>query len=193
MRKNDVMGAGPRVDVARWMDGYLITQLLYVAVKLGIGDALAREPQTATSLAQSLGVETDALRRVLRGLAAEGILDECPGGLFELTTAGACLCRGAVNSLHGAIIARGDRGTRLPQSSRRSTSAAIVISLMSVAQLSPGLRAGRSLPPFSLRPFSSWPFPLSNFSLSFLSCSLSAPQPWQSVVSIRRETAAVLS
>jgi hypothetical protein len=107
MQKNETAAAIP-VEVARLMDGYLVTQLLYVAAKLGIGDSLADEPRTADSLAQDLGVEADALRRVMRGLAAEGILDERPGGRFELTAAGACLCGETRGSLKGAIIARGE-------------------------------------------------------------------------------------
>jgi ubiquinone/menaquinone biosynthesis C-methylase UbiE len=90
------------------MDGYLITQLLYVAAKLGIGDALAESPRSADALARELGVRAPALRRVLRGLAAEGILEERPEGAFSLAAAGECLRSGSPNSLCGAIIARGE-------------------------------------------------------------------------------------
>ena len=100
--------ASAHLQVSRLMDGYLATQLLYVAAKLGIADALASGPLAADALARCVGAELDALRRVLRGLAAEGVLDERPDGRFGLTALGSCL-RGAVSgSLRGAIIARGD-------------------------------------------------------------------------------------
>jgi hypothetical protein len=100
--------ASPPQQVARLMDGYLTTQLLYVAVKLGVAEALADGPRDAEAVARAAGAEADALRRVLRGLAAEGIFDEGPDGRFALTELGACLRGDAPDSLRGAIAARGD-------------------------------------------------------------------------------------
>jgi predicted O-methyltransferase YrrM len=97
-----------QLPVSRLMDGYLITQLLYVAVKLNIADFLVDEPQTAGALAQSTGVNPDILQRVLRGLAAEGVLDEHGDGRFGVADLGTCLRSDAPGSLRGAIIARGD-------------------------------------------------------------------------------------
>ena len=96
------------VQVSRLMDGYLATQLLYVAAKLGLADALAGAPQSADALARAVGAEPDALCRVLRGLAAEGVLEEHPDGRFSLTALGTCLRSDVPNSLRGAILARGD-------------------------------------------------------------------------------------
>src|SRR5688572_13650958 len=108
MRSNVSSAPEALVDVARLMDGYLVTQLLYVAAKLGLGDALAEGPRTADTLGPRLGVRAEGLRRVLRGLAAEGLLDERPDGVFALTAAGESLRSGAANSLRGAIVARGE-------------------------------------------------------------------------------------
>jgi precorrin-6B methylase 2 len=94
--------------VSRLMDGYLATQLLYVAAKLGVADALVREPQAVDALAHSVGAQSNILRRVLRGLAAEGVLDEHDDGRFSLTPLGNCLRSDVSSSLRGAIIARGD-------------------------------------------------------------------------------------
>jgi SAM-dependent methyltransferase len=55
-----------------------------------------------------VGAELNALRRVLRGLAAEGVLVEHPDGRFGLTALGSCLRTDVPSSLRGAIIARGD-------------------------------------------------------------------------------------
>jgi O-methyltransferase domain/Dimerisation domain len=98
----------PSQQVARLMDGYLTTQLLYVAAKLDLAEALADGPRDAEALAGSVAARPDMLRRVLRGLAAEGILDEWPDGRFGLTALGACLRSDAPGSQRGAIIARGD-------------------------------------------------------------------------------------
>lgn len=98
----------PHLRLARLMDGYLVTQLLYVAAKLGVADVLAEGPQTADDVAAAVGADAPALRRVLRGLAAEGVLDELPDGRLALTDLGACLREGASGSQRGAAIVRGD-------------------------------------------------------------------------------------
>jgi hypothetical protein len=98
----------PPQQVARLMDGYLITQLLYVAAKLDIAEALADGPRDAETIATAVGARPDALRRLLRGLASEGLLDERPDGRFDLTPLGACLRADAPGSMRGAIVARGD-------------------------------------------------------------------------------------
>jgi hypothetical protein len=100
--------APAHLSVSQLMDGYLVTQLLYVAAKLGLADALASGPQTAATLAREVKAEPDVLRRVLRGLAAEGMLDESSDGRFTLTALGTCLRSEAPSSLRGAIVARGD-------------------------------------------------------------------------------------
>lgn len=92
--------------VARLMDGCLTTQLLYVAAKLGLADLLAAEPRSADSLAEAVAAQPGPLGRVLRGLAAEGVLDELPDGRFGLTPLGACLRNDAPGSQRGAIVAR---------------------------------------------------------------------------------------
>ena len=86
----------------RLVDGYVTTQLLYVAAALDVGGRLAGGAMSGPDLAASLGVDRAALTRALRGLAAEGVLDEDDDGRFALTPLGGCL-----SSLRGATIARG--------------------------------------------------------------------------------------
>jgi hypothetical protein len=93
--------------LARLADGYLVTQLLHVVVALGVPDALADGPRSADELARELGAVPGALHRVLRGLAAEEVLDELPDGRFTLTPVGELLRVGAPGSLCGAVAARG--------------------------------------------------------------------------------------
>ncbi|WP_448623601.1 methyltransferase [Geodermatophilus sp. URMC 64] len=93
--------------LARLADGYLITQLLHVAVALGVPEALAGGPRAPEDLARELGADPGRLRRVLRGLAAEEVLDELPDGRFALTATGDLLRAGVPGSLRGAVTARG--------------------------------------------------------------------------------------
>lgn len=93
--------------LARLADGYLVTQLLHVAAELRIADALAHAPRTADDLARAVGADAGVLRRVLRGLAAERVLDELPDGRFGLTPVGELLRDGIAGSQRGAVLARG--------------------------------------------------------------------------------------
>jgi hypothetical protein len=93
--------------LARLNDGYLITQLLHVAAALGVADVLAGGPATSEELAAKVGARPEPLHRVLRGLAAEEVLEERPDGRFALSPVGALLVDGAPGSLRGAVLARG--------------------------------------------------------------------------------------
>lgn len=97
----------PRSRLGRLMDGYLSTQLLVIAAELGVADALADGPRSSADLARTLGAEPVALHRVLRGLAADGVLGEQPDGCFELTPTGRLLHDGGDGSQRGAVLARG--------------------------------------------------------------------------------------
>jgi hypothetical protein len=94
--------------LGRLADGFLVTQLLHVAVALGVPDALVDGPLTADELAARVGAAPGPLRRVLRGLAAEEVLDELPDGRFALTATAELLCSGAPDSLQGMVAVRGE-------------------------------------------------------------------------------------
>lgn len=97
----------PSEALSRLADGYLATQLLAVAAELGIADAIGDGERTAAELAAECGALADPLERVLRGLAAEGVLEERPGRRFALTPVGALLAEDAPGSFRGAVLARG--------------------------------------------------------------------------------------
>ena len=99
--------AGQR-ELARLMDGYLVTQLLYVAAKLGVADVLADGPRTGAQIAGAVGADADRLTRMLRGLAAEGVFDEDGDGRFALTAIGERLRENAPGSLRGQLLVRGE-------------------------------------------------------------------------------------
>ena len=99
----DEVGESPPWRLLRLLDGYLTTQLLYVAAKLDIASVLADGPRTGTEIATAVGADRDALVRVMRGLVIEDVLAEDDDGRFSLTPVGACL-----TSLSGAAIARAE-------------------------------------------------------------------------------------
>jgi len=96
--------------MSRLVDGYLATQLVYVAAKLRLADALAPAPLTCVDLAEAVGAVPGVLRRVLRGLAAEQVLDELPDGRFALTPTGQLLRTDVPGSRHGGALAGGAAG-----------------------------------------------------------------------------------
>jgi hypothetical protein len=93
--------------LARLADGYLVTQLLHAAIVLGVPEALADGPRDVADLAGELGAEPAVLQRVLRGLAAEEVLEEVADRRFALAPAGQLLRAGVPGSLRGAVTARG--------------------------------------------------------------------------------------
>ncbi len=77
--------------LARIQDVHTATRLWHsiaAAANLGVADALAAGPVSATELATRLGTNEDALYRLLRVLAAGGVLVEQDGRRFELTDVG---------------------------------------------------------------------------------------------------------
>jgi hypothetical protein len=95
-------------DLARLIDGYLTTQLLYVAARLGVADVLAFGPRTGREIAEAVGADPDVLTRMLRGLVLEDVLAEEDDGRFGLTAVGQGLRDGVPGSLRGAVLARGE-------------------------------------------------------------------------------------
>ena len=91
----------PRWQLFRLLDGFVVTQLLYVASELGVAQALAAGPRTGEEIAEAVGADPAALTRVLRGLALEDVVEE-RDGRFALTPIGECMV-----PLAGALRVRG--------------------------------------------------------------------------------------
>ena len=90
-------------QLARLMDGFVVTQLLYVTAKLGVVDVLAEGPRSGPDVAAAVGAHPGHLTRVLRGLVTEDVLAEDTDGRFGLTPLGA-----AFREMQGAVVARGE-------------------------------------------------------------------------------------
>ena len=67
------------------IEGYWITQAVYVAAKLGIADLLKGGAQPAAALAKATSTHALSLLRLLRLLASAGVFTETDDGRFALT------------------------------------------------------------------------------------------------------------
>lgn len=88
----------------RLMNGYRVSQALYVATRLGVADQLRDGPKSLDELAQATGAHAPSLSRLLRALAAFGIFSEVEPGRFALTPLGACLQVDAPNSVRDTVL-----------------------------------------------------------------------------------------
>jgi hypothetical protein len=68
--------------------GCLVSQAICTAARLGVADRLAAGPRPVEELARECGADADALYRLLRALAAEGVFDEVEPRRFGLTAKG---------------------------------------------------------------------------------------------------------
>ncbi len=75
----------PEAMLLQMSIGQTISQLIYVAAKLGIADQLADGPLAVTQLADQLAVDTQAPYRIMRALASIGIFTEINRQQFALT------------------------------------------------------------------------------------------------------------
>jgi len=82
----------------RLVNGFQVSQAIYVAATLGIADLLENGARSSAELAASTKSHPDALFRLLRGLATVGVLVEVANKRFELTPIGDCLRSAAPTS-----------------------------------------------------------------------------------------------
>jgi SAM-dependent methyltransferase len=90
------------------MNGYQVTQLLYVTATLGIADHLVEGPKTAEELAEIVGANPDALYRGLRALASLGVFTEDTSRRFALTPLADLLQANHPDSMRALIIFQGE-------------------------------------------------------------------------------------
>ena len=105
----------------RLMDGFVTTQLLYVAAKLGVADVLVEGPRSAAELADAVGAEPDALARVLRGLVVDHVLAEADDGRFSLTDSAPHWCRSVAPPSCGATCTTARRPACSTASAREAS------------------------------------------------------------------------
>jgi hypothetical protein len=97
----------PEVALLELASGFMATQAVYAAARLGVADALAGGPLSADTVAAKIGSPTDTTYRLLRACAAFGIFREGSTGRFELTTMGMRLRSGTRESMLPVILMLG--------------------------------------------------------------------------------------
>lgn len=85
------------------------TQVIHVAARLRLAELMAKGPKSAADLAVATGSDPDALFRLLRGLAALGVVRQLGGDRFELDEAGELLRGDAPGSVRGMALHWGVR------------------------------------------------------------------------------------
>src|SRR5437016_883701 len=92
-------GPTPEQIVMQMAMGHVQAAAIHVAAKLGIADLLANGPRPVAELAKKTSVNEDALYRVLRALASNGLFTETASRTFALTEAAECLRKEKPGSL----------------------------------------------------------------------------------------------
>ncbi|MDP9796837.1 hypothetical protein J2S43_005349 [Catenuloplanes nepalensis] len=87
----DSAAATPWAAVLRLVFGGMATHVVALAVRLRLPDAIGDGERDAASLAAEFGFQEGPMLRLLRGLAALGVLAEPHPGRFAVTTVGALL------------------------------------------------------------------------------------------------------
>jgi Dimerisation domain len=91
----------PLIEMAM---SFMHSRVICAAARLELADELGLGPCSAVRLADKCSADPDALHRLLRALAALGIVREDEPGTFTLTDAGEPLQKTAANSVWPAVI-----------------------------------------------------------------------------------------
>lgn len=100
-------GAAP-LELARLLHGGYLSQAIYVAARLGIPDLLTGGPLTSGELAEQASCDPGSLFRLLRSLAAVGVLNQQDGDRFGLAPLGSLLRADAPGSMRPYALVVGE-------------------------------------------------------------------------------------
>jgi O-methyltransferase domain/Dimerisation domain len=100
--------SSPPATLGQMLAGYQVTQLIYVAAKLGLADILADTPKSGAELASIVGADLSVLQRLLRALTCIGVFEQIEEGSFGLTAVGGYLRTDAPGSLRAVAIFSGE-------------------------------------------------------------------------------------
>jgi O-methyltransferase domain/Dimerisation domain len=98
----------PATALRQLANGFMISQAICVAAKLGIADLLADGPRSCADLAAAAGAHVLGLRRLLRVLASVGVFAEDEAGQFHLTPMAESLQSAVPGSMRAYAITRGE-------------------------------------------------------------------------------------
>jgi hypothetical protein len=97
----------PHARVIQMATGYWVSRIVFAAAKLDLADRLADGPKSAAELADPTKTNAHALHRLMRALAALGILAGRDGERFALTPLGETLKTGAPGSARATVLTLG--------------------------------------------------------------------------------------
>jgi orsellinic acid C2-O-methyltransferase len=95
---------GVRARMQQLIYGFVFSQGMYVAARLGLADVLADGPRTTRELAAATGAHEPSLYRLLRALAFAGLVHQPAPDTFALTEQGELLRSGLVGSLRELVL-----------------------------------------------------------------------------------------
>lgn len=98
----------PQQQMAQFINGFWMTQAIYVAARLGVADHLADGPRTVSELATRTNAHSISLFRLLRALASLGIFRADEKGLIHLTPLAEVLKSDSPTSVRPMALMRGD-------------------------------------------------------------------------------------
>jgi len=90
------------------LSGSWLAQACYAVVKLGVPDLLAGGPRTADELAAATGADARVLRRLLRALAAAGVVKQVAPRTFALSPVSELLVSTAPGAGHLVALMQGE-------------------------------------------------------------------------------------
>lgn len=89
----------PQIQMLQIISGFWVARCVYVAAKLGIADLIKDSPKTADELATATGAHSPSLFRVLRALAAVGVITQDSDNRFGGTPLSQTLCSDVPGSI----------------------------------------------------------------------------------------------
>lgn len=89
------------IAMAQLLNGAWIARVIHTAAELGLADYLSANPRDATSLADAMTAHAPSLARLLRALAAIGVVHETADRCYTLTPLGATLQSDRPASMRG--------------------------------------------------------------------------------------------
>jgi ubiquinone/menaquinone biosynthesis C-methylase UbiE len=103
-----MQSADSRTQIVQLVFGAMAAEVLFTAARLGIADRMGDAERTGSDVAGDIGADPTSVTRLLRTMAALGILTETAPGRFSLTEAGALLRSDRPDSMHSFVEMFGD-------------------------------------------------------------------------------------
>jgi hypothetical protein len=94
----------PSAQLFQMMTGFVVSQAIFVAARLGVADAVSGGPRPVADIARELKADPASLYRLLRTLASVGVFAETSPRTFSLTPMGAMLRRDDSSGMHAAAL-----------------------------------------------------------------------------------------